>query len=343
MTRSHAGILPPLVAALVTLVLTWMVGAVPMGPEESGVRIGMFMVALVPIPFVVSAVWGSALMAGYPRRLVPAIAGGWLLMSLALLPAELTWQMCGNVVAGIAAGLALAGRWRLDGALAAVIVPLVPILVWSSLQLPVADQMQEVLDQAMEARRETLVGTAEDRQIELSLAKEGRKLQQASDIVVRFFPGLLGIGLLGQGGIILALVYWITRKLKVAPAFRSLPRFTRWYLPFYLVWILVAGIGLILTRQPALVTAGLNTVLVTLMVISLQGVAVQGFVTNSLMSGPVQIIFWLVMGFLFAPLLIISGVLLGLADYWLDIRRLNVPVQPEQDEDAGNHDDGSDV
>lgn len=341
--RSYSRILPPVTAALVTLVLTWLVGAIPTGPDVSGARFGIFMMFLLPVPFVVSLAWGTALMTVPSRGLVFLVGGAWLLASLALQPGELTWQMAGNALAGLGAGWALASRWRLDWALGIVAVALLPTLIWSTLQLPLDAQMQDFTDQALEAQRELLVGTADERQVELSLAKEARKLEAVSGVLLRIFPGLLALGVLGQGGLILALIYWVTRRMRVAPAFRSLPPFTRWQLPFYLVWILVAGIGLVLTRQADLVTAGLNIVLVALLLISIQGVAIQGFVTNSLMSGPVQIVFWLVMGFLFIPLLIISGILLGLADYWLDIRRLNVPVSPEQDEDDGIHDDDPDA
>jgi hypothetical protein len=102
----------------------------------------------------------------------------------------------------------------------------------------------------------------------------------------------------------------------------KVPPFARWRLPFYLVWLLVAGLGLMLTRTAYLATAGLNLALLVACILSVQGIAVQWQVTSRLLSNLGRLLYWLVMGVFFAPLVLVSGVLLGLVDQWADLRRL---------------------
>ena len=149
---------------------------------------------------------------------------------------------------------------------------------------------------------------------------------------------MFGIGVLGQAAIILALTGWGLRRLGIAWPGWGLPPFTRWRLPFYLVWILVAGIALYLTRRPGIESAGLNLALLAASVISLQGLAVQFWVTGRLMDpegpmgkkGPVlEVVYWVIAGIFLIPVILASSVVLGLADQWMDIRRLTTPPEDE--------------
>jgi len=79
--------------------------------------------------------------------------------------------------------------------------------------------------------------------------------------------------------------------------------------------------------------------LLTACIISIQGVAVQWHVTNRLLSNLGKVFYWLVMGFFFAPLILASGVVLGLVDQWVDLRRLGMPSEPE----GGNADGPDDL
>ena len=96
-------------------------------------------------------------------------------------------------------------------------------------------------------------------------------------------------------------------------------------MPFYLVWLLVAGIGMILARQAPLNWLGLNLALLAALVLSVQGLAVQVFVMGRMLSPMGRLMFWTVMGVFFTPLVIVSGTVLGLADQWLDFRGLDRP------------------
>ena len=73
-----------------------------------------------------------------------------------------------------------------------------------------------------------------------SLADEiGAELEGISSQVERIYPYVIGLGLIGQAGIILVLVLFPVRRLGFAVQGWKLPPFSRWRLPFYLVWLLV--------------------------------------------------------------------------------------------------------
>ena len=158
----------------------------------------------------------------------------------------------------------------------------------------------------------------------------------------KMYPFFVGLGILGQAIIILAGLWLLARAVGAESSPWRLPPFPRWRLPFYVVWTVIAGLGLFLTRWSPLCDAGLNLALLGALVLSIQGIAVQVFVTNRMLSPVGRVVYWAVMGMFFAPLVVVSGVVLGLADQWWDIRRLDAPPASEGPQnDAG--DDGDDA
>jgi hypothetical protein len=135
--------------------------------------------------------------------------------------------------------------------------------------------------------------------------------------------------LLVRALMIMSLV-WVTVRVWgwELPSWRP-PRFGRWRLPFYLVWLLIAGLGLMILRHPVALTVGLNLALFAAILLAVQGVAVQVWVTGRMFSLLGRIVFWTVMGLFMTPLVLASGVLLGLVDQWLDLRGLERGSDPE--------------
>jgi len=186
----------------------------------------------------------------------------------------------------------------------------------------------------LEVLEDNLPSGASEQQRVLALAEEKRNLDRMAALAAKIYPLVIGMGILGQGGIILALVLFTVRRLGLAVAGWTLPRFSRWRLPYYLVWLLVVGIGLMLTRAPIPAAAGLNLALLAACVLSVQGIAVQFHVTGRVLSKLGRLLYWLVMGFFLAPLILISGVVLGLVDQWVDLRHLGTG-SGEDDGNAG--------
>ena len=338
MDRSWPGYLPPLVAAVVTLVLTAVYAAAVGGSEPAGPLRGMVLLLLIPVPLGIAVVWGGALLASRPFLAVIAGAVGWLALSYFLLPREVVWQLAGNVAAGLAAGLALGLRWRLDAALTAVAAALLPVILWAVMEVPVAEQLQMVSQEMLNVLEDNLPSGATEEQKLRVLEEETRNLDRMSDLATRIYPFVIGVGLLGQAGIILALVWFSVRRLNISLPGWKWPPFSHWRVPFYLVWLLVAGLGLMLTRAPYLATAGLNLALLAACVLSVQGIAVQFHVTSRLLSKMGRVLYWLVMGVFFALLILVSGAVIGLVDQWVDLRRLQ--VNPDDENlDVGPPDD----
>jgi hypothetical protein len=145
--------------------------------------------------------------------------------------------------------------------------------------------------------------------------------------------------LLGQALIILGTVWLAVRLLGFPRDWWCWPPFAVWRLPFYLVWVLILGIGLALIKVPYVSTGGLNLALLTGLVISVQGVAVQAHVVSRVLPVSGRLVFWTVMGVFFLPLLLASGLVLGLADQWLDLRRLSEVDLDESSEPKQREDD----
>ena len=335
MPKSWPGYLPPMLAAAVTLMLTAAYAATAAGTEPAGPLMAFVMVLLIPVPIGISVIWGSAVLTCRPYMAAFVGALVWLVLSSFLLPRDIVWQMSANVAAGLVAGLALGRRWRLDMALAAVAAVLLPVIIWAVVQVPVAEQLSAVSDQMLTILEENLPAGANKVQRSLALAEEKRNLDTMSELAAKIYPFVIGMGLLGQGAIILALVLFIVRRLGLALAGWPLPRFSHWRLPFYLVWLLVLGVGLMVTRAPYVAAAGLNLALFVACVLSVQGMAVQFHVTCRMLSKLGRLLYWLVMGFFFAPLILVSGVALGLVDQWVDLRHLRTG-SGEDDGNAGS-------
>ncbi len=321
MLRDRPLDLPSLAAAAVTLLLTMLTAA---GAAEGAAPQwrGLALLAALPAPFIVAVAWGWAVLrSGGPGPVLLA-AAGWLGLSLLWTSEWAALSMLGNVAAGGAAGWALKLGWRTDAALAAVTAALLPLVVWSAVQLPAAEQMDAVSQQFLEVLEQNLPEGADDQQRQEALARERENLERVAAVALRIYPAFIGLGVIGQAAVVLALLRLLARWRRAAVKPLGWPPFTRWRLPFYVVWVLVAGLGMMITRQPPLADAGLNIVLLAALAVSVQGLAVQAHATQRLLAPPLRVAFWLGMGLLFFPLLA-GSILLGLLDQWWDIRRLD--------------------
>lgn len=326
MARPMPGYLPPLAALVVTLVAAGLFALAALGGEA--VLVILFL-PLVLAPPIVSAAWGVALVAGRPRRLTLAISAAVILAGVVALPGVNGWTNAGNITAGLFAGLALGRTWRIDRGLVGVTILLLPALVMALTVMPPAELAEGLESQLLELVEESLPEGSADADRARVMEDQARNLGEFLDRMVLVAPWWIGLGVLGQAAIILVLTGWGIRLLGIAWPGWGVPPFTRWRLPFYLVWILVAGIALFLTGKPGIESAGLNLALLAASVIALQGLAIQFWVTGRLMSLYVQVAYWVIAGIFLIPVILASSVVLGLADQWMDIRRLNAPPEDE--------------
>lgn len=239
MPRSWPGYAAPLVAAVATLLLVWIQEwildrAVAAGDTVSGALILAGLLGLA-IPLVLPTLWGAATLLSRPLVLVVVAGLGWLAMALAVASDLVVWPFASYVLAGLATGLVLLFRVRLDAALAVIAVVMVPYFVWSFQEMSAEEKYDEVIDQFIEARREMLTGTADAKQIELTLAAERERQEQVAALALKVLPGMIGLGLVGFAGLLLILTWLAGRLLGVDAGLAKLPPFGRWRLPFYLI------------------------------------------------------------------------------------------------------------
>ncbi|MBK8166532.1 MAG: DUF2232 domain-containing protein [bacterium] len=306
-------------AALITLAVAWGLARAGAGVENGGPGVGLWLVLAVPAPVVVAVVWGWAIVAETRwLRLVAAVAA-WLASGHVLVSAADTWQMTANVAAGLVAGAAWRRGWRPDVALLGTAAMLAPLVIWAAVQMPVREQMAAIGEQSLQVLEQQAPPGTDP--AELAKAREiGRqRMATLTDLATRLYPSLIGVGLLGQAVLLLVLVRLGGRRLAVAVTGRRLPPFAQWRLPFYLVWVLVAGIGLMLTRRAPWADAGLNLAVLAAAFLGVQGLAVQYHLSRRFLPPVMLVVYWALMGLAFVPL-VATSVLLGLLDQWRDLR-----------------------
>jgi hypothetical protein len=105
----------------------------------------------------------------------------------------------------------------------------------------------------------------------------------------------------------------------------GVPPFARWQVPFAAVWFLAAGLGLLASRHLVATIVGANLAVCVAAWFALQGAAVVMALFERTLP-PGSRVFTLVVGVLtglFAwPIVGTALAILGLADGWIDFRRL---------------------
>ncbi len=325
------GYLPLILVAGLSLAAILIIQAAAGGGPTDQNAAGIMVVLALPLPLFLSVIWGWALMALRPMRWVLMVAAGTILGGALMQPGPMIWQVSGNIGAGLIAGWALQRRLRLDLALALCALVLTPVVAWTVKEVPVADQLallRQDMTSVLEAR---IPASADDAQRAAALANEKHRLDVALDAGAKIYPMLIALGLLAQGGLIIGLVWFSARLTGGITSGSRFGSFSRLRLPFYLVWLLIAGVGMVLVRTEPWSTIGLNLTLLAGLVMSVHGLAVQVAVVGRIFSPAGRLVFWMVMGVFFAPLVMASGVLLGLADQWLDFRGLDRPAVDEDE------------
>lgn len=325
MQRGPSAYLSPL-AALVTLGVAWLLklagSGLAAGEPAGGTTSVLWLPVAMVAPLVVSVLWG---LAAWGDRRWPRLAGSlaaWLAAGYLVVGGADTWQATANVAAGLVAGLAWRHRWRFDAALVGAAAVLAPLVVWAAVQMPVHEQLKTIGDQSLKVLEQQAPPNTDPAELQKAREVGRQRVTQLTDLTLRLYPSLIATGLLGQALVILLLVRVAGRRQSLVPVGWGLPPFARWRLPFYLVWALAAGIGLLVTRRAPWADVGLNLTVLAAAILSVQGLAVQFHLSRRLLPPVGLVVYWTLMGLAFVPLLVTS-VLLGLADQWRDLRRLD--------------------
>ena len=296
---------------LIGIALTLSLFATIIAIPVLGLAIGI----LTPLPISfyfrkLGRVYGS-LMLGVVLAVVIAMAG---IEAGALFLAEFA-------VMGIA--LSETVRMRLPigkGVLVSAMAPLVgSILLLAAISFSVDKGLPEIINSHI---RQNVKETTE------AYKKIGLSEEQVSDltgvvekletIILKTFPSLVFIGIVSVALLNLLALKGILKK-KGIEEYPVDP--TVWRTPEYLVWVLIAGGGLLLLEDKLAGTIGLNLLIISGGIYLFQGMAIVAFYFNKLKTP----LFLRTVGYsliLFQQTFTILVVGFGLFDLWFDFRRL---------------------
>jgi uncharacterized protein YybS (DUF2232 family) len=292
-----------------------------LAPLTEGILgIGSLLVGLVPL--AIPTLWSISLLWGGAVGWHVIAAAGYLVVAAGAVSVEVAVAFSSYIACGLGMGWALARRWRHDAVLGLALLPLLMVTWWAAAQLSYEQLITETGQDLVTALQQSLPGGEEAATQAAQMEVYEEHLAATLDLLVRIWPGLLCLGLVAHVGLVLLLVRGLVRWRGRSIDLRSVPPFHQWRLPFYLVWILAAGLALMIVRGDAPTRIGLNTILVAVTLLSVQGLAVQINLAGRVLPPWLRIVFWTVVAIFFAPLVLIGSVLVGLVDQWLDLRRL---------------------
>lgn len=308
------------VAALVTGAVIWLTGRVPAAAAAS--------------PLVLPGLWLAVwLLVARPALVVAMAALGVIggTVGMPMVPAAI---LATYVVAGLVGGAALGRGWSSLAVVVLIAAVMVPGLLLGLREAPVNDEFAVLAGALRESFTTRLPADAPEAERVASLAEFERQLAGALKVSARIWPSLLALGLLMQGALGLGLGRLLTRAggRRLAPLARR--PFAAWEAPGAVVWVLAVGLLLLLAGGETGGLAGLNVTILAGVVLAVQGVAVQVWVTQKFLSPAARAIYWLLAAFFIAPVVVAAGAFIGLMDQWWDLRKLR--RGPEQAEEGGS-------
>jgi Predicted membrane protein (DUF2232) len=238
----------------------------------------------------------------YAARGWALLLGGWFLGAIALLPNARF----------LARGLiAVAGSYA-----TAAVVFAASAASFASVDARIARLMRTDAAANLEVVRRLRWGPGVTEQMEASV-------YQFADWRALLFPGLLALASLAA----LAIAWWGYRRLSGAVE-RPLAPLREFRFPDALVWLLIVGVALLLLPVGALAErAGSNLLTFMAALYALRGAAV--LLALGGVIGPFGMLIAAALLLLLYPIVVITTVLVGLSDTWLDIRtRREAPQEP---------------
>ena len=331
-------LVPAVVAVLATVFIGAAMHVAQAAAEVALPFLGMLAAVAFLAPFGLPVLWSWALLKGRPLQLTAGIAVIGLSGVFALFPGEIGGHLVSYAVVGLLAAFGLLSRWHPGLIVVAMCGVMIPIVLASTDMAMLDEMFAEQKEQTLQARREMLMAEQGEGAPTPTLAVEEEALEQMFGTMRKLVPGFIASGIIFQSALGYWLIVLLAGRLRLGFPVQGLPSFGRWRFPFALVWLLALGVGLMIAPRhldglASWPPVGINLVLVVIGLTAVQGAAVQWCLSPRNIPWPVRVILLFMAGFLFLPL-----VFLGLADQWLDFRKLDTDG-PEDRDDSGGDDD----
>lgn len=217
-------------------------------------------------------------------------------------------------LSGLKGFLALAVGWLIAAAVASI-----------GSEISIYSQILHTLDQAiaeaLEQYRQYDGITPE------TLAVVETTLSQMKVIIPVIMPSILGS--------IALFVTWATMVLgdillERTSGFKAWPIFRQWTLPEKLIWVVIAMAACILIRIEPLPTIGINCIILLIIIYCFQGLSITVFFMNKWKVPLLLRSFFYVM-IVFQSLGTLVLLFFGIADIWVDFRKLKTPIVTENE------------
>ena len=245
-----------------------------------------------------------------------------VLVAARALPADLALLLAG---AGLSAwGIDRAVRDR-RGLIVAAGVGLFPPLIATTIGWLSSDPVGTWIE--LRAQVETMAGVAPRDSTTIApeeallREKQQRLARQAANWTLRLLPAELFAFYLLQ--VLVLIVVAGRMALRRGVSVSVLPA-SSWRVPFATVWCLAIGLGCLAVRHSTAVTVGANLASVATVLLAVQGAAVLLAASERGLGRAAR---WLVLGLFVLtalPFVLVLAALIGLADQWVDFRRLRL-------------------
>ncbi len=326
------------VAVLVTVMIGAIMRMAQAAADGSPLFPGLPVAMAFLVPLGLPVLWGLAFLKSRPLPPTAGIALSGLVGVYTLVPGEIGGYLVSYAVLGSLAACGLLSRWRPSLIVVVMCGAMIPIVLASTDMALLDEMFAEQKELALQARREVLMAEQGAGGPTPTLAVEREVLDEMFRTMRRLIPGVTALSLIGQSALSLWLITLLAGRMKTETSWVRLPPFARWRFPFALVWLLALGVGLMIASRhlagpDGWPPVGINLVLVMLSLAAVQGAAVQWRLSPRSMPWPVRVVLLFMAGFLFLPL-----VFLGLADQWLDFRKLDTDGPEDRDDNGGDDD-----
>ncbi len=258
--------------------------------------------------------------------------GRWALGALALALAALLAARVLPVSLALLLSGAAASAWGIDravrsgrGLLVALSVGLFPLLAATAIGWLGSDPERSWTE--LRAQVETMAGVTPRDSIPVApedvllRERQVRLATQAANWTLRLLPAELFAFYLLQVLVMIVVSGRMAQRRAVAIA--VLPA-SSWRVPFATVWCLAIGLACLVAGIPAAVTIGANVAGAAIVLLAVQGTAVLLAASERGFGRAAR---WLVLGLFVLtalPFLVVLAALIGLADQWVDFRRLRL-------------------
>jgi hypothetical protein len=319
----------PLVAAVLMTVALAVLGA----SDATLAVVTVGATAWLAVP----GLWSAAVLAATPPRWLRGAAVISLAVAVLASGAVTAAVLASLAAAGVVGAMGLQRRWRALPLLAVTSLALIPSVVLPMAGTSFPEAVTEQVTLTREWYAERLPADLAEQERRGQLADFDEAAAAYLMLVERFWPSVVLAGVMAQAFLFLALGWGLARLVHGGLARPSWTPLAEWRAPFATIWVLIGGLILVLVAGGRAAMVGWNLVLVAGTLLAIQGIGVQAWLIRRVLSPLGRLAFWVLGALFLYPVIIGGGAVIGVADQWLDLRRLR--QLPETDDDDTDDDE----